>query len=496
MSKIIKELLAKKIARQEAITALAEDEKRSLTEEESGEFKTLQTAIDELNETLRSENPSQEQPPNTTEKEQQSRGAYLPEEIKEINNICRHFNMSSDKYLEGGLSVSEVREGIMNDLMERKVPISAGSVKVTEVGEENYRRDMADALMLKGGLNVSDATDGSKKFRNMHIKDIMVDCLSRMDSSKVTEYRQSTANDLFDMVMRSYYNPTNAFPAILDEAVKKSYINGWETSGATFDQWVKKGSLSDFKESKNSEYIMGFNGELKAYKPTDAKMPKRKLETYGKQFTMTRQAFVNDDIGFITTMPARYAEIAKLTQNKQCYSILMNNQKIHDGKKLFCADHKNIIETGTEMSISTLQKMIYMLSMQKDLAENQILVKPDTLIVPMGYGLTAQMLLTSPNIETTGNTQATNPFVKLNWNIVEDATMNALIEEGEPLPYFLGKSGRILQIDYLNGQEIPTIRRAENPGVLGFVWDVFLDWGISDLGWQGVVRNNGLPLNF
>ena len=36
-----------------------------------------------------------------------------------------------------------------------------------------------------------------------------------------------------------------------------------------------------------------------------------------------------------------------------------------------------------------------------------------------------------------------------------------------------------MEVDYLNGQEIPTIRRMETPGQLGFVWDIYLDWGIS-----------------
>ena len=46
----------------------------------------------------------------------------------------------------------------------------------------------------------------------------------------------------------------------------------------------------------------------------------RKLKTYGKQFTLSRQAFINDDIDLVTRIPARYAAAARRTINTQCYT--------------------------------------------------------------------------------------------------------------------------------------------------------------------------------
>ena len=48
-----------------------------------------------------------------------------------------------------------------------------------------------------------------------------------------------------------------------------------------------------------------------------------------------------------------------------------------------------------------------------------------------------------------------------------------------------------MEVDYLNGQEVPTIRRMETAGQLGFVWDVYLDWGISVMDFRGAVKNPG-----
>ena len=66
---------------------------------------------------------------------------------------------------------------------------------------------------------------------------------------------------------------------------------------------------------------------------------------------------------------------------------------------------------------------------------------------------------------------------------MEDPTIKALCGGmGNVMPWWLfGAAGDCdgIEVDYLNGQEIPNIRRMEAPGQLGFVWDIFLDWGIS-----------------
>ena len=34
----------------------------------------------------------------------------------------------------------------------------------------------------------------------------------------------------------------------------------------------------------------------------------------------------------------------------------------------------------------------------------------------------------------------------------------------------------------------------EAPGQLGFVWDIFLDWGISVMDYRGMVKNPGVKV--
>ncbi|MGN0162455.1 MAG: hypothetical protein ACI4EA_02585, partial [Candidatus Ornithomonoglobus sp.] len=259
----------------------------------------------------------------------------------------------------------------------------------------------------------------------------------------------------------------------------------------------------NFKKTTNHDYIASYagelaeipeNGELPSYIPKDVVLPERQLKTYGRQFTMSRQAFIDDDIGLLTTMPARFAEITLRTQNKQIYNVLLKNPKQADGKTLFHKDRKNTLATGTDVSLGTIEKMIYMLGMQIDAAGNQLGLLPDLFIVPLGMGTRLRVLLTSKTINTPENTQAVNPYANMNFEIVEDVTLNLLSEQGADIPWFMGVKGEIIQLDTLNGQREANIKRAEKPGVLGFSWDVFADWGVSVRHPECIIRNPGIKI--
>ena len=80
--------------------------------------------------------------------------------------------------------------------------------------------------------------------------------------------------------------------------------------------------------------------------------------------------------------------------------------------------------------------------------------------------------------------------------VVEDPTLNAQVANGA-IPWFMvgdTADSDFIQVDYLNGQEVPNIRRMEAPGQLGFIWDVYLDWGITVLDYRGIVKNPGVQL--
>ena len=518
---------AAKIKRQLEIINAAKAGKRDLTPEEQAEVDTLQREIDALTVEIEAEgNPEGTGGDPAPDNGQRSLGGGQPQvvpqppapggdatrqaveaerqRITDIMAVCRDFDVDPQEYIDKGTSMDNVRAAILEKLRSGSAPIPTG-VHVTETGEDEFRRDAAEGLLLRGGVTFENPSQGAGRFSAMTLRDLAIECLER---SGITDARRMSNDDLLrEICTRQYYNPTAAFPTILDNAINKAYVEGHRKVPVTFDQWTKKGSLKDFKVHDNN-YLAGpvgeflevpEGGELKGDIPTDAKRPTRKLKTYGKQFTLSRQAFINDDIDLVTRIPARYAAAARKTINTQCYRILMDTTRpIYDGKPLFHADHGNLLTTGTGITQAAVQAMIMALSTQKDEFDQPIIVRPAALIVPAGYAFDMYTLFFSPTINTSGNTQAVNPLYRYRDSIVpiEDPTINALAGGfGNVMPWWLTgvrEDTDFIEVDYLNGQEIPTIRRMETPGQLGFVWDIYLDWGINVMDYRGAIKNPGV----
>ena len=516
-----------KLKRQQELVNAARAANRALSDSEQAEFDTLQRDIDALNAEIEAAERQQQTPPPAPDGEPESGSRSEPEagaddqqrtlqqertRVTEITALCREFDVDPTAYITGGNSMDQVRAAILNQLRGTHAPVTA-SAKITGSGEDDFRRDAADGLLIRGGVELEKPSAGARTFTNMTLRDLAIECLER---EGVTGARRMSTDDILREVhSRAYFNPTSAFPTILDNAIEKAYVEGHRTVPVTFDRWTRRGSLKDFKVHDNN-YLAGpvgeflevpEGGELKGDIPHDEHLPTRRLKTYGKQFTLTRQAFINDDIDLVTRIPARYAAAARKTINTQCYQILLglmrdnagNLLPIYDGKALFCAEHRNVTNSGTGITQEAMQGMIMGLSTQKDQFDQPIIIRPNALIVPVGMEFDMYTLFNSPYIETKDNTQAVNPLYRYqSLQVISDPTINALCGGfGHVMPWFLTGATEdtdFIEVDYLNGQEIPTIRRMETPGQLGFVWDIYLDWGINVMDYRGAIKNPGIAI--
>lgn len=504
------------IARQRELLELAKSQNRAMNADEQREFDALQGSIEALDRAAAagqaghvSQTRSEDGNEGGEDKEA-ALGRALCEErerTRAIEEMCAHFSVESRQYVDNGNSVDEVRAAIMDQLIRDKAPLSTG-VQVTDDAGDKFRRAASDALLMRSGMTPEHSEDGARELRGMSLRDMAIESL-QMDGSSEANLNRRNSDELYSMLSRGFYNPEAAFPAILDQTIEKAYKEGHRKVSVTFDRFTKKGSLADFKTHDNY-YIAGpvgeflevpENGELKHDVFGDAKLPQRKLKTYGRQFTLTRKAFIDDDISLVTSIPARYAASARKTINKQVYQILVNNPAIYDGAQLFSSAHKNLVATGTGVTQEAVQTMIMALANQRDQFDEAIIINPSKIVVPSGLKFDMYTLFYSPTINTSGNTQAVNPLYQYrdSLEVIEDPTINALCGGmGNVMPWWIiGAEGDtdFIEVDYLNGQEIPNIRRMEAPGQLGFIWDIYLDWGVSVMDFRGAVKNPGVAVN-
>lgn len=497
------------IARQQEIVNAARSKGRDLTDEERNEFDRLQRSIDTENPqqgAQSAENPQRGVGTSGTQGSGDGPTDVLNERqrISDIVALCRETGMEPENYIRNGASIDAVRADAVNYLLRNGAPVRS---RINEE-RDSFRDAATDAILMRAGVDVHNPAEGVERFREMSLRDLAVECMAREGIGSTASLLRMGRDDLWNTACRQFFNPTSAFPAILDNAIRKSIEYRYNHVATTFQLWTKEGSLTDFKKSKDHSYLVGGageflkvgeNGELKHDTPQSELMPERKLDTYGRQFSMTRQAFINDDIGFITEIPGLYAESSKRTINKQVYRILVENPAIFDGSKLFDKAHGNFIETGTKPSNEAIQSIMLKMMTQKDPFGEAITLQPAYIIVPVGYKFLMTTILSSPTLNTEDNTQAVNPLYQYRDQItvVEEVQLNALAGSGKPVPWFIAADSynSAIQVDYLNGQKLPTIRRSEVPGVLGFVWDIWHDWGVSVRDFRSIAKNPGVAIN-
>lgn len=514
------------IARQQELLALAKSQNRAMTEDELKEFDNLQRSIEAYDAAMRAKatgHASQRSESNDDDdngdgegdgegdddkdgqkslKDAQQRAIQAERErIRSIEQMCRHFNIDSTEYINKGTSVEGARAAIMEKLMADNAPVASGIRVVDE--SDKFRRAATDGLMMRSGIHVENPADGAAQFRSMSLRDLAIECLGR-EGRNTAELLRMDKSDLYNELCREFYNPSAAFPAIMDQTIKKSIVDLYNHVPTTFQEFTTKGTLPDFKETADHEYVIGGvgdflkvpeNGEIHPDSPKTELLPSRKLDTYGKQFSMTRQAFINDDIGFLTRVPGLYATAAKKTIDKQVYKILFDNATIFDGTALFGANHKNLIEKGSKPTQASIQEIILQMQKQTDQFGEAIYMTPRTIVVPVGYEFDLAVIFHSTQV-TGSNNNDINPLYNYPLQIVQSPILNAFAGKNA-CPWFMiadQSSARGIQVDYLNGQETPTVRRMEAPGVLGFTWDIYLDWGISVRDFRGIAKNPGVVL--
>lgn len=484
--------LEQMIKRQSELLEAAKTAKREFTAEEQAEFDSLQRSIDALKTETKVD-------PVDNSKSVEDVASAERTRCAEITNLCRDFNINGEVatgYIKNGTSVDAVRKAILDDMVRNSAPVSTGVVEVTADAQDKFVRAASEALLMRSGRQATNENGGAE-LRGLSLRDLAIECLE----AEGKNVRRMDNDSLYAELSRQFFNPTAAFPAILDATVNKVITEEYQKVPTTFQTWTRKGSLKDFKQTSDHSYLFGGvgdfelvpeNGELKNSVPQTHLLPQKSLQTYGKQFSMSRHAFINDDIGFLTEVPAAYTAAAKKTIDKKVYQILMNNPAIFDGVNLFHATHGNLVGSGAAPSQDSIQEIILLSQGQKDPFSDPIYEVPEFLIVPMGYEFKLATIFKSAQVTGSSNNDI-NPLYNYPLQVVQTPWINALAGENAK-PWFMvtdPMTSKSIEVDYLNGQETPTFRRMETAGQLGFVWDIYLDWGINVVDFRGIYKNPG-----
>ena len=402
----------------------------------------------------------------------------------EITALFRDFDVEgADEAIVMGVSVDEARAMVMDQLRARNKGVS---VTMGEAESDKFRAAAQDAVLMAVGIPVADAAPGANELRGHSLVELARESLQR-------EGLQANFGDNMELA-RQAINSTSTFPAIMSNLANKSVMTGFNEAETTFQIWAGKGSNRDFKEAARVALSEAGNLELV---PEGGQFPhdslgeasaRTKVATYGKLFSLTRQAIINDDLGLFSKIATKYGSAAKRLVNKMVYAQLTGNVKMQDNIALFDTKHGNVAGTGEVLSVKAIAKAITAMRRQKGITGDATLnITPKYLVVPPELEMTAYQIVNSTSAVDGVNSGVVNPY-KGRFVVVADAELT------DPDAWYLvadASQHDTIEVTYLNGVETPRLETRQGFDVDGIEYKVAFDVGVDAIDFRGLYKNAG-----
>lgn len=398
--------------------------------------------------------------------------------VKEIDSLCRQFDVDSAKFIEDGTTVEAARAAVLEQLAQQRKPQQV-NVKADEM--DKFRAAAIDGLAMRAGLGIEKPAAGADEFRGKRMMRLAAECIER-------EKNASTRNMDDETLIREALTGTGAFPGILSNVANKSMAQAYQEASTTYQLWTAKGSNSDFKQA--TRYRLSEAGELEKigesgeFKHDEIKETSvtAGVATYGKSFSLTRKAIINDDMGALKALPSIHGAACRRMVNKMVYSILADNPTI-EGAALFHASHGNLQTQG--LTVAGLGKIKAAMAKQKNIAGKAFLnIQPAYLIVPVDLEVEAAQLINSV-VDPSKSNATVNPFAN-KLSVIADPELSA-----DNVFYMAAAPGLVptIEVTSLNGNETPTMESAVQFDTLGIKWRIYYDVGVNLLDFRGIQKS-------
>lgn len=402
----------------------------------------------------------------------------------EITALFRDFDVEgADEAIVMGVSVDEARAMVMDQLRARNKGVT---VTMGEAESDKFRAAAQDAVLMAAGIPVAEPAPGAQELRSHSMVELAREALQR-------ENLKANYADNMEMA-RAAINSTSTFPAIMSNLANKSVMVGFNEAETTFQIWAGKGSNRDFKEAARVALSEAGNLELV---PEGGQFPqdvfgeasaRTKVATYGKIFSLTRQAIINDDLGLFSKIATKYGSAAKRLVNKMVYAQLTGAVKMQDGVALFDNKHGNVAGTGEALSVKAIAKAITAMRRQKGITGAANLnITPKYLVVPPELEVTAYQIVNSTAAVDGTNSGVINPY-KGRFVVVADAELT------DPDAWYLvadASQHDTIEVTYLNGVETPRLETRQGFDVDGIEYKVAFDVGVDAIDFRGLYKNAG-----
>jgi ATP-dependent protease ClpP protease subunit len=393
-----------------------------------------------------------------------------------------------------GLEVDAVRAQLLKKLGEPGEPISGNPrIEAGPDAADKRRAAASSALMARAGVLSADESAKVRQgnpYAYSKLFDLATECAGRLGMA-------TAGKDPHAIVKAAITQSTSDFPVILEDTMHKTLLAAYNAAADTWSQFCSVGSVSDFRDWKRiytgSIASLDTVGELAEF--TNKAIPDGKAEsisvtTKGNIVTLSRQAVINDDLGYFLRVTQMLGRAAARSIERDAYALLAANPTMDDGYALFSTNHANYDSTGNAIGIASLLDARIAMKSQMDLSGNDYIgdIEPALLLCPIAKGqLARETVLSVFDPETSNKLQRRNDAYNIVSTIIDTPRLsgNGWYVFADPQQH------PVVEVAFLNGNRTPYLETETGFAVDGIRYKVRLDYGVGAVGYQGAYHNVG-----
>lgn len=383
-----------------------------------------------------------------------------------------------------GMALETFRGNLLAHLGRGAQPLGGGFLQTIEDEDDKFRAGVASGMLIRAGLTGNDQTN---EFRGYSLIEIARAALQRKNVSL-------KGLDKMAVVAAAFTHGTSDFTQLLADVATKSMLRGYDEAEETFQKWTSVGNLPDFKAAHRVD-LNSFPtlakvepGAEYTYATVGDRGETIQLATYGKMFSINRQAIINDDLDAFTRIPNKMGRAAVRTVGNLVYAVLTGNPTMSDGVALFHATHANLL-TAAAISTAAIDAMDAAMAKQTDPTGNTLNIALAYLIVPRALkGTALQAANNEFEVGTGAKANTATNWMRGAFEVIADARL-----DGTSVSNWFGAANPTLhdtiEVAYLDGNPAPTLEQQGGWTVDGVEFKVRIDAGVKALDFRGMQKN-------
>jgi hypothetical protein len=408
-------------------------------------------------------------------------------DAQSIRNLVQLMKLEptfGDKLIAQSVTLDAARVQVIDEVARRAGPeIRTAHGEVTRDHREGLVERLSEALACR--YNAKPPSDAAREFMGAPISEFARECL-RTAGMRVP--RQPAE------IIRLGMHGTSDFPNLLTGTGQRLLLDAYNAASPAIKQVARRSTVTDFrvkavlrlgeaptlvKVPETGEVTHGTRAEMKE---------SYRAFTYGRIFSISREALVNDDLSAFADFARAFGVAAAQLEGTLLVDLLASNPVMSDGKQLFDATyHANLVNPGTAISVDNLSIARTMTRLQTGLDGTTVLdIPPRYLVVPATKETLAEAYLTSIQAATAADV---NPFPgKL--TLVVDGHLDG---KSTTAWYLFGDPNLtpVLEYSYLSGAEGVQVDSRAGWEQLGQEFRAILDYGVGVLDYRGALLNLG-----